>query len=213
MTARIWTDVGVTVQSALAAAESITGISKADPAVVTHSGTDPSVGDFVVLTATGMTEVNQRVFRVASVVPSTSFELEGEDSTSYDTFVSGTWEVITFGTSLGTVRGVSASGGDYDFIDTTTIHDKIKTQIPGLANPATFELENRWEPEDTGLAALRDASNVKGQRAVKFTFADGAISTFYGYVGATIMPGGTQQDLVTTPVVFTSSGMPTNYAT
>ena len=212
MPARVWSDVAVAVQSALVTAITVDGITKADPAVVTFTGTDPSNGDFVVLFTTGMTEVNVRVIRVANLSAGVSFELEDEDSTNYDTFVSGTAQVITFGTSLGTVRGVNASGGDYNFIDTTTIHDKISTQIPGLANPVTYDLENRWQPEDAGLIAMQAASKLKEQRAVKMTFSDGAITTFYGYVGAVGAAGGNAQDLVTTPVAFTASGVPTNYA-
>lgn len=211
MTVQVWSDVAVAVQSALASAETITGISKADPGVVS-TGTTPSNGDFVLLTVTGMTEVNARVFRVANVSLNVSFELEGEDTTNYDTFVSGSYQVITFGTTLGTVRGVSASGGEYNMIDTTTIHDKISTQTPGVASALVYGLENRWEPGDTGLDALRAASDVKAQRAIKMTFATGAITTFYGYVGATFAPTGNAQDLVTTPVTLTASGLPTNYA-
>lgn len=212
MGARLWSDVAVAVQSALATAVTISGISKASTGVVSHSGTDPTNGDFVVILAEGMTEVNARVFRVASVSAGVSFELEGEDTTEYGTFTSGTFQVITFGTSLGTVRGVSSSGGDYNYVDTTTIHDKISTQVPATASAIEYSLDSRWQPEDTGLAALQSASKVKAQRAVKMTFADGSITTFYGYVGATGAAGGSAQDLVTTPVSLTASGLPTNYA-
>jgi len=211
MAAQVWSNVQVAVQSALATAVTITGITKASPGVVSHSGTDPSDGDFVVLKVDGMTELNERVFRVANQA-SGSFELEGEDTTNFGTFTSGTFEVITFGNSLGTVRGVSASGGEYDYIDTTTIHDKIRTQIPGVASALSFSLENRWEPDDAGLAALKSASDNKAQRAIKFTFASGAISTFYGYVGFVFVPTGSAQDLVTTPATLTASNSVTNYS-
>jgi hypothetical protein len=211
MSARIWSDVAVAVQSAIASTVAITGITKADPGVVSTAAT-PTDGEFVMILSSGMTEINARVFRVANVVLNTSFELEGEDTTNYGTFSSGTYQIITFGTSLGTVRGVTGSGGEYALIDTTTIHDKIETQIPGVASALSYTLENRWEPEDTGLAALREASDVKTQRAIRMTFSDGAISTFYGYVGCTMVPGGSAQDLVTTPVTFTASGLPTNYS-
>lgn len=211
MGARVWSDVQVAIQSALAAAVTITGITNANPAVVSHAGTDPANGDYVVMKVQGMTEINERVFRVANAAAG-SFELEGEDSTNYGTFASGTFEVITFGTTLGIVRSVSASGGDYNYIDTTTIHDKISTQVPGVASPLEYSLENRWQPEDAGFKALQAASAVKAQRAVRLKFADGAISVFYGYVGFSGVPGGSAQDLVTSPGTVTASGLPTNYA-
>ena len=70
--------------------------------------TDPVNGDFVVLTVVGMHQVNGRVFRVANVNGAgNTFELEGENTTAYDTFTSGTAEVITFGTTAATFTGVT----------------------------------------------------------------------------------------------------------
>lgn len=69
---------------------SVTGITKADPAVVTTSAAHGLVaGDKVrILDAGGMTEVNDQVYTVAS--PSgTTFSLAGVDSTSFTTYTSG----------------------------------------------------------------------------------------------------------------------------
>ena len=68
MTPIFWTNVGVDVQTALAAAVTVTNISKASTAVVTYSGAvDPTNGDYIALTSNGMSEVGDRVFRIASV--------------------------------------------------------------------------------------------------------------------------------------------------
>ena len=208
---RVWSGVAVAVQSALASAITISGITLASPGVLTHGGSDPSNGDLVLLEVTGMNQVDQRVFRVAGQAAG-SFQLEGEDTSNYDAFVSGTFKVITFGTSLGTVIGVSASGGEYSFEDMTTIHDRVAVQQPTIASAVVYNLENHWGPDDAGLIALRAASAVKGQRAIRLTFADGAISLFYGYVGAVGVPGGSAQGKVTEQVTLTASGLPTNYA-
>lgn len=71
----------VEVGTTLAAALTVTAISKASEAVVTASNTY-SAGDYVVFGAVdGMTELSYRVARVKS--PSgTSFTLEGLNSTS-----------------------------------------------------------------------------------------------------------------------------------
>lgn len=213
-TVSTWSNVGVTMQSALATALTITAISKASPGVVSYTGTDPANGDFVKLLVQGMYQVNERVFRVANVnTGSNTFELEGENTTSYDTFSSGTAEVITFGTTLATATGLSASGGDFNFIDTTTIHDNVAKQIPGLASAIVYNFENLWDPADAGLAALKAASDTKAQRAIKIAFANGYKVVFLGYVGATLLPVGSAQDKVTTPVAITMNGRPTAYTT
>lgn len=210
-TAKIWSNVQVAMQSALATAKTISAITKANPGVATSTAHGYSNGTYLLHDVTGMTEIDGRVFRTAGVATDT-WQLEGENTTSYGTFTAGTAQAITFGTTLGTVKGLSASGGDYNFIDTTTIHDKVATQIPGLASPISYSFENIWDVSDAGLVALKTASDTKAQRAFKFTFADGQIMVFNGYVGATLLPGGSAQDLVTTSVVITMFGAPTYYS-
>ena len=72
------------------AALTITGITKANPAVVTVSGTAPTNGQHVYIdSVVGMTEVNSvtRRYVVANRTAST-FELQGIDSTSFTTYSS-----------------------------------------------------------------------------------------------------------------------------
>lgn len=207
-----WSNVAVAIQSALAAADTITAITKANPGVVTSTSHGWINGDYVKLTVQGMHQLDGRVARAANVTANTA-ELEGIDTTSFNTFSSGTGEVITFGTTLTTATSISASGGDFDFMDTTTIHDSIKKQIPGLATPAVFTFESIWDVADAGLVALRSASDSQAQRAVRFTFANGQKIVFTGYVGATLLPTGQAQEIVKTSVVITAFGLPTVYST
>jgi hypothetical protein len=206
-----WSNVAVAMESALAADVTITAISKANPGVVS-TATPPTDGSFIVVTAQGMWQVDGRVFLTANAVAGTSFELEGENTTDYDTFSSGTFAVITFGTTISTAAGLTASGGDFDFLDVTTIHDNIKKQIPGLPNPATYTIENLWDVSDAGLKAMKAASDNQALRAMRFTFANGQILLFTGYVGASLLPTGNAQEVVKTPSVITMFGRPTVYA-
>lgn len=210
-TARKWSNVAVAMQSALGSAVTITGISKASEGVVTATNTF-SNGDYVVLSVQGMRQVDDRVFRVKSVSGS-SFVLEGEDTTAFDTFSSGTCQKITFGTSITTATNISSSGGDFDFIDTTTIHQAARTQMPGLPSAASFNFDNIWDVSDAGLKAMKSASDAQAKRAFMFTFGSGGqIMVFNGYVGASLLPGGSAQQLVTTQTTITMNGTPTYYA-
>lgn len=211
-TVRKWSNVAVAMQSALAAADTITGITQANPGVATATAHGFNNGDYVLLTVNGMHQLNGKVVRVANVTANT-FELEGVDTTSFDAFTSGTAEAITFGTSITTATDINASGGDFEFIDTSTIHSNVKTQIPGAANPATYTFNNIWDVADAGLAAMKAASDSQAQRAFKFTFGTGGqIMVFAGYVGATLLPTGSAQDKVVTPATITMFGTPTYYA-
>lgn len=206
-----WSNVAVAMQSALAADITITAISKASEGVATATNTLAN-GDFVYLKIQGMFQLDSRVARVKTVSGS-AFTLEGIDTTSFETFSSGTCNKITFGTSITTATSLSSSGGDFDFIDTTTIHGNTKTQIPGLPNPSTYTFENIWDVSDAGLLAMKAAGDAQGIRAFKFTFGTGGqIMVFAGYVGASLLPGGSAQDKVTTSAVITMNGSPSYYA-
>jgi hypothetical protein len=212
-TARKWSNVAVAMQSAIATpAKTITGITLASTGVATSSTHGYSNGDYVLILASGMFQVNGRVFRVAGVATDT-FQIEGENTTSYDAFTSGTCQKLTFGTTVSTVTNLSASGGDLSFIDTTTIHSNIKTEIPGATNPLSYSIDNIWDVSDAGLIAMKAAYDASAQRAFKFTFGTGGqIMVFNGYVGASLAPTGSAQNLVTTPATITVYGTPTYYS-
>jgi hypothetical protein len=214
MTAKVWSGVAIAVQSALATALTVTGITKANPAVVSYTGTDPSNGDYALLKIQGMHQLDYRVVRVANVNGAgNTFECEGVDSSAYDTFSSGTAEVITFGTTLSIVGSLSVSGGDFNMIDVTTVHDSVNKQIPGNANPIVISMTCDWDPSDAGLVALKSASDAKAVRCIRVTFSDGSKVVFAGYVGATAFPTGSAQQRVETPVTISAYGRTTAYAT
>lgn len=206
-----WSNVAVAVQSALAAVKTITGISKASPGVATSAAHGYTTGDYVTLAIQGMSHLDGRVARVIVLTVDT-FSLEGIDTALFDTFTSGTAAKITFGTTLTTATSINASGGDFSFVDTTTIHSNVKTQIPGIANPATFTFENIWDVADAGLAAFKAASDAQAQLAVRITFANGQKIVFTGYIGASLLPTGGAQDVVKTSAVITMYGKPSVYA-
>lgn len=211
-TVRKWANVAVAMQSVIAATKTITAITLANPGVVSSTSHGYANGDFVFLLVQGMFQVDQRVFRVAGQTANT-FQLEGEDTTNYSVFSSGTAQLLTFGTSITSATTMSSTGGSFSFIDTTTIHVNQKSQIPGLPDPISFTFDNLWDPADAGQIAMKTASNAQAQRAFKFTFGTGGpIVAFAGYVGFTGAPGGSAQDKVTTSAVITAFGTLTQYS-
>lgn len=212
-----WASVAVAMQSALGADKTITAISQDATCTVTATH-DFSAGDYVVFDVLGMHQINGRVFRVLSVSTTVSFVIEDTDGTAldssaFDAFTSGTCNKITFGNSITTATSMTASGGDFDFIDTSTIHSNIKTQIPGSANPLSYSFDNNWDASDAGQIAMKAASDAQAQRAFKITFGSGGpIMVFNGYVGFAGAPTGSAQDKVVSPAVITCYGSPCYYA-
>lgn len=208
----VWKNVAVSMQSAIAAAKTITNITKANPGVVSATAHGFENGDIVYLDIQGMHQLNEKAVRVANKTTDT-FELEGVDTTLFDTFTTGTAAEVTLGTTVSTATTISSSGGDFDFIDTTTIHANAKSQIPGLPNATTFSMDHIWDASDAGLLAMKAASDAQAKRVFKFTFGSGGkVLLFAGYVGCSMLPGGQAQGLVTTNAVITMNGTPTYYA-
>lgn len=211
-TAIVWKNVAVAMQSAIASDKTITAITQANPGVVSSTAHGYSDGDYVLLEVQGMYQVNQRVARVASKTTDT-FQLEGIDTTNFEAFTSGTCKKITFGTTISSATSISASGGNFDMIDTTTIHQNFRSEMPGLPQPISYTMDHIWDSTDAGQVAMKAASDIQALRAFKFTFGSGGkILVFVGYVGFSGMPGGSAQNLMTTQAVFTVNGLPTFYA-
>lgn len=85
---RVWKDYGIVTSTT----NTITGVTQANPAVLTYSGTDNFAnGDKVIISGVvGMTQLNNREFEVANVnVGANTFELLGTNSTAYGAYSSG----------------------------------------------------------------------------------------------------------------------------
>ena len=210
-----WTNVGVDVQTALAAAVTITAISKAATGVATYSGADTiNTGDYIVMTAAGMTQVNDRVFRVANVnTTANTFELEGEDTTAYDTFTSGTCQVITFGASFNIMQTINVSGGDPEFADTTTIHDAVRKRAPTVVSPMSLSSDAIFDPADPGYIEATQAYKAKTKRAVKLRFGTGSKMALTGYFSAAGIPKGQAQGVVQTTLAIEAQNVPSVWPT
>lgn len=209
-----WSNVGIDVQTALATALTVTAISKANPGVVTYTGTDPANGDYVVLAVTGMHQVSDRVFRIANVNgAANTFELEGEDTTNYDTFVSGSAQVITFGASFNSVQNIQVSGGDFEFADVTTVHDNVRKRVPTITSPMSLSMDNIFDLTDPGFIEVNKAYKNKSKRAIRLRFGTGAKMVLLGYGGASGVPVGQAQGVVQTKVAIEAQNIPTVYAT
>lgn len=205
-----WSKVGVAVQTTLAAADTITAATKANPCVMTSTGHGLSTGNEVYLEINGMTELNQAVVRI-TVIDANSFSLDGIDSTNFGTFTSGTAKLVTFGATAATLTELSASGGEAQPIDVTTIHDDTAKEIPGIKSALSYNFGSLWDPSDAALLALKAADDVKGIRAIRFTFASGAKVYLAAYPSCSLAPTGSSNAPVTTPVSLRVNGRVTAY--
>lgn len=208
-----WTNTQINLETARATSLTITGITKANPAVVTYTGTDPTNGDYVVfLNVSGMTELERTVHRVANVNGAgDTFEIEDCDSTLFGTFISGECAVVTLGASMTTVQGVNSGGGEPNFADLSTIHTDIQRRAPTTFSPFSMTLECLFKPEDAAHVLLRAASRAKAEKVCEIEWPSGRRALGLFYVGASGIPTGNAGEAVKTNVSFEGQGFPTFY--
>lgn len=199
MTLRYWTNQVVQLQTALATGIAITGITKASPGVVSTAGAVPANNAYVLLEVTGMSQVNRRVFKVAGS-GSGVFNI-GVDTTLFNTFIGGTFKVITFGASFDSLRDPQSSGGDPVVEDTTTIHDTDDTEAIVSSSAQGYSFTADWDPTNASLIEANKAFVSRTNRAVRIADPDGAEYLFYGSVSAPLNPTVSGKKKVT-PVNF-----------
>jgi hypothetical protein len=205
-----WANVGVDVETAAGTPLVITGITKANPAVVTYTGTDPANGDVVKFDVAGMTQLHKRAGRVANVnAGANTFEIEDEDSTNYGTFASGTATPITLGVSMTTVQDVNSSGGEPEYKDISTIHDQIRREVPTVVSAFNLAFGCLWDMTDAAHQELKQATLELTERVIRIRFSNGVVMLGNAYVSAAGVPTGSAQDVVKTNVAFTMQGLPT----
>jgi hypothetical protein len=182
----------VQIQSALAAAKTITAISKASAAVVTATH-DFSAGDYVLIQAvSGMTQINDRVVRVLSVSTTVSFVCEALVSTNFTTYVSGgTAKKITFGSSFDNITQFDLPDAAPDEIDVTAIHDDERQIVFGHASAQKGTLSLIANPLAAAVVEVQTADLAQERRAFLLTLASGQKALFNAYCsGGAGMSGG-----------------------
>jgi len=206
--------LGIAMSSVIGTATAITGITKADPGVLTSAAHGLSDGEFVLLNILGMVELDERVFEVYAKDTNT-FQLKdvdgasGVNTTDFSTFSSGTFSQVTFGTTVTGVQEFSPSGGDVKFLDTTTVHDLTDKQTVNGATAMSYTLTMQWDPEDAAQQAMKVAFQTAANSAIKITWPAGIYMMFYGTVGFSGAAGGTSQGVTTSPAAIAMNGIPT----
>lgn len=184
----------LSVATATGATKTITGLTNANPGVVTstaHGLANGSVG--IITSVVGTVQVNNRAFVVANQATNT-FELKGVDTTTaqgYGVYTSGgVWTPQTM-TEVGEVRGItSAFDGEASDIDVTHLRSTGKEYLTGLPEFGNVSL-NLWMPSsaDTGQTKLRALREIQASAAFTITLASGQVAAFVGLVKSFALTG------------------------
>jgi hypothetical protein len=157
-----WQGSSVQIQTGFSATKAVTGISKANPGVVTataHGILDGQV--FRVAGVTGMTEVNDALY-VASGVTANTVALTDTNTTNYATYVSGGTLAPATYSDFCELTGFDQEDGTAEEIDVTTICSTSKEFEVGLADSGSVTLSYNYAGAETAQAALR-AAKLSGE--------------------------------------------------
>lgn len=211
MTIHINSGLKLYMESAIAAAKTITGITKAAPGVITATAHGYANGDHVLLEIQGMVELNGLLVKVLNVTTDT-FQaagvdgVTGIDTTLFSTFTSGTAKKVTLGTTITGVQEFSFAGGEIKTVDTTTVNDTVDTQVVVGATAQSADMTMQWNPADAAQQAMITAFRTRANKGFKVVWPDGAFAMWYGTVGYTGAPGGGKQGVTTSPAKITMLG-------
>ncbi|SCX94192.1 Phage tail tube protein, TTP [Nitrosospira sp. Nl5] len=203
------------LQSAIAAAITVTGVTNDAPGIHTATAHGLSDGAFVLAEYQGMVEANMRIFEIVNKdvntfqFKDTTTGSNGIDTTDWGVFSTGTVKLITFGTTLSGVTGFTPSGGEIKKVDSTEVSDLVDKETVVGATAMSYNMTMKWDPSAAAQIAMREAFEQREARAFKIKWPGGQYAVFYGTVGYSGMPGGDNQGLTTTQAAVSMEGAPT----
>lgn len=152
------------VSTALGTALAVTAITNANPAVA--SASTPPADGAILIAKSGWTELNERVVRSANA-DSTTFELEGIDTTSLTRYPAGqgagSVTPVTAWVDLSQVTAIEKTGGEQQFFQWRYVEDRNsrQRQRPTFKNAKVITLTLNYDPALAWYDALREADAVK----------------------------------------------------
>lgn len=203
------------IASTYATAVNMTAITNATEAVATLGASHGLVvGDIIEVTS-GWELLNKRVVRVKTVATN-DITFEGINTTSTTFYPAGegvgTVRKITAFATITQVGGISFTGGDQQFADTSTIFGRTDTQMPASRTPVVAEITIHDDPSLAFYAVIKAAEEAGNPVAMRITGGNGARTYHNGFWSmaqfATLERNATEKRAVT----FTGVAEPTRYA-
>lgn len=149
--------------------QSITSVTKADPAVVTKAAHGLSDGDVIYIqNALGMVELNNKAFIVHPLTSGT-FELVDTDSSGYGAYTSGGIFDVGVWSNFCELTGYNRTGGSSPEIPATTSCSTEAEFEVGLPDRGTTQVDYNFAPKTAVQAAVKSFDESKQATAIKIT--------------------------------------------
>lgn len=194
--------------------KTVSGISNANPAVVSATAHGFANGDIILLTS-GWQKLNDRLFRVANQASGT-FELAGQDTTSTTLYPAGTGagsaKKVSAWTQITQVLECTTSGGEMQFATYSFLENDFESQIPTQHSAMSLQLSIADDPSLSGYAALKKAAAERAAIPLRAQMPNGSVIYYYGYISFNETPSMTKNNVMACQATFSLMSLPVRYA-
>ena len=211
------TGATVAVAKTYAAADTITAITNANPAVATTGAAHGiAVGDYVEISS-GWGLLDKRVVRAGASTAGSTLELEGINTSDTGDYPAGegigSARQITVWTTLTQVKDVTASGGTQNFADITTLTDLTQRQMPTTRAPISMTVNVFDDPALPWYDEVLAADEARTPYGMLMTFANGSKLVSNAYWSLMRVPTIAKDAALETQISIAYAAEPVRYAT
>lgn len=203
----------VAIEASSAAPVAVTGISNANPAVVTAAGHGLSTGDFVELVS-GWSRLTNKIFRVTMLTTST-FSLDGVDTTLTSIYPAGggvgTVAKILTWTQLSQILNSSSSGGEQQFTEYQFLESDSQKRIPTTKSAAGLTFSIADDPTLPGYILASTANDDRLPRAMRVTLPSNSLILYNGYVSLNKTPSLSVNEVMAVELTLSMLAEPVRY--
>ncbi|MNC20058.1 Phage tail protein [compost metagenome] len=193
----------------------VTAISNAAVPIVSAAGHTFVAGDIVVL-QTGWVKATSRAFRVvAPIVATTSFGLEGINTTSTTKFPAGssagTVKKVATWVNIPQITGITSSGGEQQFYTFGFLEEEDDRQVPTTKSPSLLTLTVADDPAAPYVAVVETADELNEERVQRLNLINGAVIYYNSIASITSTPTMTRNQLMERTITLAQQGAITRY--
>ena len=200
-----------------------TAATNANPCELTVSGSTVAVGDYIEVNS-GWGLLDKRIVRAGVGTTATKIVLEGIDTSSTAKYPVGAGAAsggVTYvrrippstgWTQITQVRSISASGGQQQYADVTSIVDVVTRQVPTVRGAVEMTVDVFDDPSLPWYADVMKADDSRSPVAMLLTFPNGSKTVANAYWSLMRVPTMAQNEALMTQISLSYAAEPVRYA-
>lgn len=175
-----------------------------------------AAGDYIEVRS-GWGLLDQRLVRCATGTTGSTIVLEGINTTSTAKYPAGTGagsvRKVTAWSQITQVKTLSASGGEQQFADVTSVVDVVARQMPTIRGAVTMTVDVYDDPTLAWYADVSAADEARTPYGLLMSFPNGSKLVANSYWGLMRVPTMAQNEALMTQISLSYAAEPVRYAT